>query len=809
MVKICIIHYNTPKLTECLVRSINKFTPDCHIYIFDNSDKQPFINTFKNVTIFDNTKGQIINFDKWLAKYPRRNISPGKLNKWGSAKHCYSVEKCMSLINDNFILMDSDILLKKDISNIVDDSKIFVGTVVTQPKSTIQRVIPFISYINVKKCLLHNVHYFDDNYMHGLRKTIKSDYYDTGAGFFIHAKPYDYKTIKWEDYAIHYKGGSWAAGKEKIYGTKMKPEEWLNMNSELWGGQNFEKYKSALVNGMKNLYHIPLNLNNPQTIQDKINWMKIYDSTPLKTKCADKIKVHDYCKEKLGKDICIPIIKTYNSTKEINWNELPNQFVIKCNHGSGMNIIVRDKSKLDKTDCISKLNKWMLKDFAFANFYEMHYHNIPRKILVEEYKSDKNQQSSLLDYKVWCFNGTPKFIQTIHDRTSQKYSNFYDLNWNYIEMYRADLKSNPSKICEKPANFDKMIEYATILSKDFKFVRVDFYEINNTLYLGELTFTPGSGIFKFTKPEQAKKIGSMLSLENQTNEIASNKDNKKVIYTCITSGYDSLRTNTKYCEGFDYVCFTDDMNIEHGQWILKPIPEELKDLTPVKRQRLIKINPHKYLSEYDLSIWVDGSISIVGDINRYLDTILDENISIYIPQHPMRNCIYKEGDTCIKMKKDTAEHINKQLKRYSSEGFPKEYGLVQSNIIVRKHNYEDCKKVMETWSNELINESHRDQLSFNYALWKNQDVKIKLLDKKICNSPYFNWDRFHKKIKPTPVNAEKTISATTEIKPESQSSPSIIDSIKVSRTVPQKAQIVKKPIKKNNIRTNSLRILMS
>ena len=126
---ILIIHYNTPYLTECLVRSINLFVEGATIYIFDNSNEKPFTAKFDNVTVFDNTKGQIIDFNKWLEKYPNKNKSGGRLNKWGSAKHCYSVEKCMELIDDGFILLDSDVLLKRDISNLIDDKVIFTGDI--------------------------------------------------------------------------------------------------------------------------------------------------------------------------------------------------------------------------------------------------------------------------------------------------------------------------------------------------------------------------------------------------------------------------------------------------------------------------------------------------------------------------------------------------------------------------------------------------------------------------------------------------------------------------------------------------------
>lgn len=180
---IVIIHYNTPDLTECLVRSINLFVKDAVIYIFDNSTDKPFIAKFDNVTVFDNTKGQIIDFNKWLEKYPNKIQSHGRVNKWASAKHSYSIEKCMELIDDNFILLDSDVLLKRDISNLFIDDSIYVGNVIVQPNSSIKRVLPFICFINVKMCKEKGVHYFDDNYMHGLWKKNGADRYDTVLPF--------------------------------------------------------------------------------------------------------------------------------------------------------------------------------------------------------------------------------------------------------------------------------------------------------------------------------------------------------------------------------------------------------------------------------------------------------------------------------------------------------------------------------------------------------------------------------------------------------------------------------------------------
>ena len=273
--------------------------------------------------------------------------------------------------------------------------------------------------------------------------------------------------------------------------------------------KKYTEYEKPLIEKAKRAGYV-LNLDNPKTIQDKINWLKIYDSTPLKTKCADKVLLHDYCVEKLGKDLCVPIMFVYDNANEIEWEKLPNQFVIKCNHGSGMNIIVKDKNKLNKQDTIKKINGFMKDDFAFHVGYEMHYHDIPRKVFVEKYMEDKTQSNSLYDYKFWCFNGEPKFM-ALSDGHGHGTMSFYDLNFIKLDMKRKDFKLMPKEM-PKPKTFDDMVAYSKKLSEDFKFVRVDFYEINGTLYLGELTFTPGAGFFKFEKPEQDILVGDMLKL---------------------------------------------------------------------------------------------------------------------------------------------------------------------------------------------------------------------------------------------------------------------------------------------------------
>lgn len=253
---------------------------------------------------------------------------------------------------------------------------------------------------------------------------------------------------------------------------------------------------------------VSINLTNPVTIQDKLEWINIYDINPLKWECADKIRIHDYCKRILGKDICVPIIKTYNHTKDINWDILPKKFVIKCNHGSGMNILVPDKTKANKQSISTRLDFWLKDDFSFRNGFESHYHWIKPMILIEEYMFDSNQKTSLYDYKFWCFNGVPK-MYTINDGNGHGDIMYYKMDDSEYNLYGIEPKST----YKKPTNFNTMVEYAKKLCEPFKFVRVDFYEVDNKIYLGEMTFTPGCCHFKYISNQYDIEIGKMLNIK--------------------------------------------------------------------------------------------------------------------------------------------------------------------------------------------------------------------------------------------------------------------------------------------------------
>ena len=234
-------------------------------------------------------------------------------------------------------------------------------------------------------------------------------------------------------------------------------------------------------------------------------WLNIYDADPLKSDCADKLKVKEYAKRILGKDISVTTLRVWNSADEIDFDELPEKFVLKCNHGSGMNIIVKDKSQINQNNVRQQLSRWLADDFAFRNGFESHYHWIERKVFAEEIIGDGD--GKLKDYKFWCFNGEPKFW-TINDGFGHGDIMYYHMDgseWNpYQVQSRADYI--------KPNSFDIMVEYSRKLSNAFKFVRVDFYEIDDNPLLGEMTFTPGAFGFKYKKREDEIYAGSFLEL---------------------------------------------------------------------------------------------------------------------------------------------------------------------------------------------------------------------------------------------------------------------------------------------------------
>jgi len=253
-----------------------------------------------------------------------------------------------------------------------------------------------------------------------------------------------------------------------------------------------------------------LNETNLNTIQQKLNFLMVHESPDFKSKIADKILLHDYSIKKLGFDLCVPIINIYNNSEQIKLEELPDKFVLKCNHGSGMNILCNNKSKFDINNAKSLLNNWKNINYGLNN-KEFQYLNIQRKIFSEIYLKD-----NIEDYKIYCFHGNPKFIrvQKNLEGIKGKVNNYYNIFWKLtdIETGLPGFYRKPEIIFEKPKNLNLMIDYAKKLSEDFVFVRVDFYNINGRIYLGELTFSPSNLCFHLKNREQSLELGKLIDL---------------------------------------------------------------------------------------------------------------------------------------------------------------------------------------------------------------------------------------------------------------------------------------------------------
>ncbi len=274
---------------------------------------------------------------------------------------------------------------------------------------------------------------------------------------------------------------------------------------------DWNDYCISQLENTKKLYeqvmHKKWDFKNPITFTEKLWYLTVYDNSFLKTYCSDKITLVNYCESKIGKNLCIKQLGVYNKPEDIDYSKLPNKFVIKCNHGSGWNIIVKDKSKINKKEINNKLNCWLKTKWSK---HEFHYHNIPPKILIEEYKENIGH-SDLTDYKFYCFNGKPEFCQVITDRHTGEKISHYDMNWIYKPEYDWKNFESISNL-PKPKHYNEMIEYAKVLSADFKFVRVDFYEIDEKVYLGELTFIPMGGNISYKNKNTDLFLGSKLKL---------------------------------------------------------------------------------------------------------------------------------------------------------------------------------------------------------------------------------------------------------------------------------------------------------
>jgi len=257
-----------------------------------------------------------------------------------------------------------------------------------------------------------------------------------------------------------------------------------------------------------------MNWKNPQDLNEKINWMKFnYDTTEW-TRLADKILVRDYVKERIGEHVLPKLYGVWKKAEDIDFNQLPQKFVLKTNHGCGTVMPVLNKKELDFHSTIAKLNSWVNMTFGYKTV-EPHYMKIKPCIYAEEYlENDSSFSSSLVDYKVFCFSGEPYCILVCRDRELGKHTNlsFYDCEWNPINDILSGKHFGESISVPKPSCLSELLNCASLLSKKHPQVRVDFYIVNEKVYFGEMTFTSQGGYMDYISREFSLKMGKLVNL---------------------------------------------------------------------------------------------------------------------------------------------------------------------------------------------------------------------------------------------------------------------------------------------------------
>ena len=259
-----------------------------------------------------------------------------------------------------------------------------------------------------------------------------------------------------------------------------------------------------------------LDLDNPQTFSEKLQWLKLYNRKPEYTQMVDKFAAKEYVAKIIGEEYIIPTLGVWDKFDDIDFDKLPDQFVLKTTHGGGNTgvVICKDKSTLDKDTAKRKLNR-SLKSDIYRTLKEWPYKNVKKRIVAEQF-IDSEGHLDLPDYKFYCFDGEPKYCQVICDRNTKETIDFYDMEWNHMPFVGLNpVAKNGLKSVMKPKHLSEMVNICQKLATGIPFSRIDLYLVNEKIYFGEITFFPASGLGEFTPKEWNFTIGSLIKLPNK------------------------------------------------------------------------------------------------------------------------------------------------------------------------------------------------------------------------------------------------------------------------------------------------------
>lgn len=278
-----------------------------------------------------------------------------------------------------------------------------------------------------------------------------------------------------------------------------------------WGFFNWMSDETYLKIAFRSLMGKKLNLKNPQTFNEKLQWLKLHDRKPIYTTMVDKYEAKKYVAGIIGEQYIIPTLGIWNKFEDIDFDKLPNQFVLKCTHDSGGLVICRDKSKFDVQATKKKITRSLKRNY-FWQGREWPYKDVKPRIIAEKYMEDMNT-NDLKDYKFFCFDGEPKILFIATDRANPNEEtkfDFYDINYKHLDFTNGH--PNAIKEPQKPIKFEEMVTLAGKLSQNIPLLRVDFYEISGKVYFGELTFSHWSGFVPFKPEEWDKILGAWIHL---------------------------------------------------------------------------------------------------------------------------------------------------------------------------------------------------------------------------------------------------------------------------------------------------------
>ncbi|WP_420602408.1 ATP-grasp fold amidoligase family protein [Flagellimonas sp.] len=253
-----------------------------------------------------------------------------------------------------------------------------------------------------------------------------------------------------------------------------------------------------------------LNLDDPIEFNAKIQWLKVFYRPMILSKLVDKYEVREYVKEKVGEKYLNDLIGVYDRPTEIDFDNLPNKFVLKATHGYHFNLLVKDKTKLNKKKSKFLMYKWLSKNQYKRGGLEWAYKHAKPRLIVEEYLEEIGKDD-INDYKFFCFNGVPKLLHVDIDRGSNHSRAYYDMEWNKLPIKHDSIGFIEGET-ERPKNFEEMASVAAKLAGNFPFVRVDLYNLNEKIVFGEMTFYPADGRLEFMPEEYNKIVGDYITI---------------------------------------------------------------------------------------------------------------------------------------------------------------------------------------------------------------------------------------------------------------------------------------------------------